>query len=139
MQRIHDIMARLPHRYPMLLIDRVLESSPTTVIAQKNVTINEPFFVGHFPNNPIMPGALILDALAQASAFLEGGNGLGVYNTYLAAVDKARFKRPVVPGDQLLLKIDASTINKHLIRFIGQAYVDDVIVAEAELTTMWSK
>lgn len=137
---VRDIMAMLPHRYPFQLLDRVLswQSEPVLKLtAIKNVTINEPFFQGHFPGNPIMPGVLIIEALAQASgvlAFVSQSaqeNPKGLY--YLVKIDNARFKRTVVPGDQLVLEV----IQKRMMRGMGlyecEALVDGRQVASAEI------
>lgn len=135
---IKKILEHLPHRYPMLLVDRVLEMEANkSITALKNVTINEPFFQGHFPHHPVMPGVLILEALAQTAAILsftsasEKANSNAVY--YLVGIDGARFKRPVVPGDQLILKIDVLRVTRGIWKYSGKALVDDQIVAQAEL------
>ncbi len=135
---IKKILDHLPHRYPMLLVDRVLEmESGKSITALKNVTINEPFFMGHFPNHPVMPGVLILEALAQTAAILsftsanDKANPNAVY--YLVGIDSARFKRPVVPGDQLILKIDVLRVTRGIWKYSGKALVDDQVVSEAEL------
>jgi 3-hydroxyacyl-[acyl-carrier-protein] dehydratase len=135
---IHEILEHLPHRYPMLLVDRVLELEPgKRILALKNVSINEPFFPGHFPYHPVMPGVLVIEALAQAAAILTfKTRGVkpdenSVY--YFVGIDEARFKRPVVPGDQLLLEV---TIERHvrgIWKYIGQARVGDQLVAEGKL------
>jgi 3-hydroxyacyl-[acyl-carrier-protein] dehydratase len=135
---IHEILEYLPHRYPMLLVDRVLECEPgKRILALKNVTINEPFFPGHFPYHPVMPGVLVVEALAQAAAILtfktigSKPDARSVY--YFVGIDEARFKRPVRPGDQLLLDV---TLERHLRgmwKFLAQARVGDVLVAEARL------
>ncbi|MCS6997160.1 MAG: 3-hydroxyacyl-ACP dehydratase FabZ [Casimicrobiaceae bacterium] len=135
---LERIQQLLPHRYPFLLIDRVREFEPgRRIVAAKNVTINEPFFPGHFPARPVMPGVLILEALAQAAAVLAfesdatlGGEGRVVY---LAGIDEARFKRPVVPGDILTLEVDIERIVRNIGRFRGRASVDGAIAAEATL------
>ena len=112
---IHEVLTRLPHRYPYLLVDRVLELDPGKRIkALKNVTMNEPFFAGHFPHRPVMPGVMMLEALAQAAAIL-GFDHLGVLPDdktvfYFAGIDNARFKRPVEPGDQLVLQDRKSVV-----------------------------
>ena len=135
---IHEILAHLPHRYPFLLVDRVLEIEPNKSIhAYKNVTINEPFFVGHFPHHPVMPGVLILEAMAQAAALLSfkssgerpDENSL----VYFAGIDKARFKRPVVPGDQLLFEVEIVRVMRNIHKYKGIARVGDELAAEAEL------
>jgi 3-hydroxyacyl-[acyl-carrier-protein] dehydratase len=135
---IHEILEHLPHRYPMLLVDRVLELEPgKRILALKNVSINEPFFPGHFPHHPVMPGVLVIEALAQAAAILTfktrnmKPDENSVY--YFVGIDEARFKRPVVPGDQLLLEV---TIERHvrgIWKYIGQARVGDQLVAEGKL------
>jgi 3-hydroxyacyl-[acyl-carrier-protein] dehydratase len=135
---INDIMQYLPHRYPFLLVDRVISIEPgKNIVAIKNVTINEPFFVGHFPQQPILPGVLILEALAQASAILSFKtdnfkvNDASVY--YLVGIDNARFKKPVLVGDQLLLHANLTRHIKGFWKFSAQAKVGDEVVTEAEL------
>ena len=138
---ITGILERLPHRYPMLLIDRVVEMEPgQRIVALKNVSINEPFFQGHFPGNPVMPGVLITEAMAQAAAlfsFADGGNGQGAETArtvyYLVGIDKARFRSPVVPGDQLRIEVNALRLSRLMCRYRGVATVDGKEVAEAEL------
>jgi len=135
---IHEVMKRLPHRYPFLLIDRVLECVPgKSVRALKNVTINEPFFIGHFPQRPVMPGVLILEALAQTTGILamastdqeRGDNSL----YYFVGIDKARFKRPVEPGDQLVLEARLTRSKRGIWMFATEAKVDGTVVACADL------
>ena len=135
---ISEIMQYLPHRYPFLLVDRVISIEPgKNIVAIKNITINEPFFVGHFPQQPIMPGVMILEALAQASAILSFKsdnfkvNDSSVY--YFVGIDNARFKKPVVVGDQLLLHATLTRHIKGFWKFAAQAKVGDEVVAEAEL------
>lgn len=133
---IQKITSLLPHRYPFLLVDRVLEVEPSTRLkAIKNVTINEPFFQGHFPDKPVMPGVLIIEALAQATGLLamesEEVAGKAIY--YLVGVDKARFKRPVVPGDQLELEVTVSKQRRGIWSFSGRATVDGALCASAEI------
>jgi 3-hydroxyacyl-[acyl-carrier-protein] dehydratase len=135
---IQEIMAHLPHRYPMLLIDRVLSCDPgKEVVALKNVTINEPFFVGHFPHHPVMPGVLIVEAMAQAAAILAfktfnlKSDSESVY--YFVGIDEARFKRPVMPGDQLVLKAQILRNIRGIWKFSAQALVGDKLASEAEL------
>jgi 3-hydroxyacyl-[acyl-carrier-protein] dehydratase len=135
---IHEILEYLPHRYPMLLVDRVLECEPgKRIVAIKNVSINEPFFSGHFPHFPVMPGVLVIEALAQAAAILSfrtmgtKPDGQSVY--YFVGIDEARFKRPVGPGDQLLLEVSVERITRGLWKFAGQARVGDALAAEAKL------
>jgi 3-hydroxyacyl-[acyl-carrier-protein] dehydratase len=135
---IRAILEYLPHRYPMLLIDRIVECEPgKRILALKNVTINEPFFNGHFPRLPVMPGVLVVEAAAQAAgvlAFVSAGkksDDESIY--YLVGIDGARFKRPVVPGDQLLLEVTADRIGRELLKFSAQARVGDALAAEATL------
>ncbi|MFM2328905.1 MAG: hypothetical protein RLZZ494_1008 [Pseudomonadota bacterium] len=135
---IHQILKRLPHRYPILLVDRVVEMEKNVRIrALKNVTINEPFFMGHFPHRPVMPGVLILEAMAQAAALLsfasmdqDPGDDTVVY---FAGIDGARFKRPVEPGDQLILEATIDRAKAGIYKYKGRALVDGLVVAEAEL------
>ena len=135
---IHEIIEQLPHRYPFLLVDRVLECEPGKLIhAYKNVTINEPFFAGHFPHYPVMPGVLILEALAQAAGILSFKT-LGEKPTqsdvfYFAGIDDARFKRPVMPGDQLHLHVEIERQMRGVWKFKGEARVDGQLAAEARL------
>ena len=135
---IEQIMAHVPHRYPMLLIDRVLSVEPAKeVVALKNVTINEPFFSGHFPNHPVMPGVLIVEAMAQAAAFLAFKTFNLKFDSdrvyYFVGIDKARFKKPVLPGDQLILKVQILRNLRGIWKFSAQAMVEDVLVSEADL------
>ena len=135
---IHQILKKLPHRYPMLLVDRVLEFEVgKRLLAVKNVTINEPFFAGHFPQRPVMPGVLILEAMAQAAALLSlESAGVEIDEktlVYFAAIDNARFKRPVEPGDQLLMEITLLRLRQGVQRFQGVARVGQELVAEAEM------
>lgn len=134
---IHQILTLLPHRYPILLVDRVLELEPHKRIkALKNVSINEPYFVGHFPNRPVMPGVLILEALAQTAALLTFAEEPrdpknSIY--YFVGIDGARFKRPVEPGDQLILNVSFERLLKKIWKFKAHAEVDGKVAAEAEL------
>jgi len=135
---IQHILRRLPHRYPFLLVDRVLEFEKNVRIkALKNVTINEPFFNGHFPSRPVMPGVLMLEALAQAAALLsfESMDGERGEDTvvYFAGIDGARFKRPVGPGDQLILEAAIDRAKSGIYRYKTRASVDGRTVVEAEL------
>ncbi|MEQ1601717.1 MAG: 3-hydroxyacyl-ACP dehydratase FabZ [Methylophilaceae bacterium] len=134
---IHEILDHLPHRYPFVLVDRVLSLEvEKTITAVKNVTINEPFFPGHFPYHPVMPGVLIIEAMAQAAAILSfktmkaKPSADSVY--YFAGIDKARFKKPVSPGDQLILIVNIDRILRGIWKYSGQALVDGEVVAEAE-------
>ena len=135
---IHQILKQLPHRYPILLVDRVLELEKGVKIrAIKNVTINEPFFTGHFPHRPVMPGVLMLEALAQAAALLSF-DALGATpddNTvyYFAGIDGARFKRPVEPGDQLILEVAIDRMKAGIFKFKARALVGEDVAVEAEL------
>ena len=135
---IHQIRNYLPHRYPFLLIDRVLEAeSETRMVALKNVTINEPFFSGHFPTRPVMPGVLIVEALAQAAALMAsyGREDIDTENRvyYFTGIDKARFKRPVEPGDQLIFEVELVRRIKNMWKCKGVARVDGDVAATAEL------
>jgi 3-hydroxyacyl-[acyl-carrier-protein] dehydratase len=138
MMNIEEIKRILPHRYPFLLIDRIdAFESGKRIVAIKNVTANEPFFQGHFPHYPVMPGVLIIEAMAQAagvlglmSAGLESDRS-SIY--YFAGIDKARFKRPVVPGDTLRLELLMGRASRGLAKFTGTAHVGDVLAAEAEM------
>lgn len=133
---IREIMTYLPHRYPFLLIDRVLALDPGKgVVALKNVTMNEPFFQGHFPGVPVMPGVLILEAMGQAGgvlAFVSLPETLKGRLVYFTGIDKARFRKPVVPGDQLILESKILNIRSKAVRMSGIAKVDGKKVAEAE-------
>jgi 3-hydroxyacyl-[acyl-carrier-protein] dehydratase len=139
---INEIIELLPHRYPFLLIDRVLSMEPDkSIVALKNVTINEPFFPGHYPHHPVMPGVLIIEAMAQASALLsfksmkaqpsQNPNEKSVY--YFAGIDGARFRLPVGPGDQLIIKATLMGSKRGLFKFSATAEVDGKLAAEAEL------
>ncbi len=135
---IHEVLEHLPHRYPFLLIDRVLEVVPNErIVALKNVTINEPFFPGHYPHHPVMPGVLIIEAMAQASALLSfksmgtKPDDNSVY--YFVGIDNARFKRPVSPGDQLIFKSAITMSRRGMWKFSCTAEVDGQLAAEAEL------
>jgi 3-hydroxyacyl-[acyl-carrier-protein] dehydratase len=135
---IHQILKKLPHRYPILLIDRVLElEKGKRIKALKNVTINEPFFMGHFPHRPVMPGVLMLEAMAQAGALLsfETLDQVPDDNTvyYFGGIDAARFKRPVEPGDQLVLSVTLDRMKSGVFKFSGVASVGDEVAAEAQL------
>ncbi len=135
---IHKIMASLPHRYPFLLIDRVVECEPgKRLVALKNVTINEPFFPGHFPVRPVMPGVLIMEAMAQATGLLafqtEPDKVRANTLYYFAGMDKVRFRRPVEPGDQIRFEVELRRVVRGLWMFSGVATVDGEEVASAEL------
>ncbi len=137
---INQIKKVLPHRYPFLLVDRVIEFETGNYLkAIKNVTVNEPFFQGHFPQQPIMPGVLIIEAVAQATALygelaIKGGMDDDILY-YLVGVDKARFRQTVGPGDQLVLQVNFNTVRRNIWKFSTTAKVDDKLVASAELMT----
>ncbi len=135
---IHKVLSLLPHRYPFLLIDRVLEfKRDERLVALKNVSYNEPYFIGHFPVRPVMPGVLIIEAMAQATGILamasrpEEVGEKALY--YFVGIDKARFKRPVEPGDQLIMTVDLLAVRRGIWKFNGEARVDDRLVASAEI------
>jgi beta-hydroxyacyl-ACP dehydratase FabZ len=134
---IQKIMELLPHRYPFLLVDRVMELKPgDRIIALKNVTINEPFFQGHFPGKPVMPGVLIIEAMAQAGGLLAYESGTANNHgqlIYFMGMDKVRFRRPVVPGDQLIFEAKILKLRTKAAKMAGTAFVDNQLVAEAEL------
>jgi 3-hydroxyacyl-[acyl-carrier-protein] dehydratase len=135
---IHHILKRLPHRYPFLLVDRVLEFEVSQRIkALKNVTINEPFFAGHFPHRPVMPGVLTLEALAQAAALLAfesaGASVAPDAIVYFVGIDGARFKRPVEPGDQLILDVTIDRVKAGIWKFKTRASVNGETAVEADL------
>ena len=138
MMDIHQILKSLPHRYPILLVDRVLEIEPgKSIKALKNVTINEPFFMGHFPHRPVMPGVLMLEAMAQAAALLSFST-MGVTPDdktvyYFAGIDGARFKRPVEPGDQMIMDVSLLRMKAGIFKFKGVTRVGEHIACEAEL------
>ncbi len=135
---IVEVLDYLPHRYPMLLIDRILECTPgESVLALKNVTVNEPFFSGHFPGQPVMPAVFILEAMAQATGILalrsleERPPADSIY--YFVGVDRARFRHPVVPGDRLLVEVTRVRAVRGVWKVRSEARVDDTVVAHAEL------
>lgn len=135
---IHRIMECLPHRYPILLVDRVLEVVPgERIVALKNVSMNEPFFPGHYPHHPVMPGVLIVEAMAQTAALLSFSSLAGkpddrsVY--YFVGIDGARFKRPVSPGDQLIMEVSIIASKRGIWKFAAQARVAGLLACEAEL------
>ena len=135
---IHQILQKLPHRYPFLLVDRVVEiERGKRIVALKNVSINEPFFVGHFPRRPVMPGVLMLEALAQAAALLSfdalGQKAEENALYYFAGIDNARFTRPVEPGDQLMLHVTLDRMKAGLFKYTAHAMVGSERVVEAEL------
>jgi 3-hydroxyacyl-[acyl-carrier-protein] dehydratase len=138
MMDIHEILKQLPHRYPFLMVDRVLSMEKgKSIKALKNVTINEPFFAGHFPHRPVMPGVLMLEAMAQAAALLSFDT-MGVRLDdktvyYFAGIDAARFKRPVEPGDQLIMDVELLRMKSGIFKYKGVTRVDGNVACEAEL------
>jgi len=135
---IHEILEYLPHRYPFLLVDRVLEVVPgERITALKNVTINEPFFPGHYPHHPVMPGVLVIEALAQTAAILSfktmGGKPDDKSVYYFVGIDNARFKRPVSPGDQLIFEVSITANKRGIWKFSAVAKIDGQVAAEADL------
>ena len=136
---IKQILERLPHRFPFLLVDRVIEIElGKRIVALKNVTINEPFFPGHFPHHPVMPGVLIVEAMAQAAGILglvseDKDNAPRNSVIYLAGIDEARFKRPVVPGDQLILTATIERTLRGIQKYSAQAHVGGELAAEARM------
>ena len=135
---IHSVLQNIPHRFPFLLIDRVLDYSPNkTLVGIKNVTVNEPFFTGHFPSRPVMPGVLIIESLAQAACVLafvsaeKTPEGSDIY--LLTGIDKARFKRIVEPGDQLRLAVEVLRVKRDMMKISGVATVDNEVACTAEI------
>jgi 3-hydroxyacyl-[acyl-carrier-protein] dehydratase len=144
MMDIHEILTRLPHRYPFLMVDRVLElERGKRIRAIKNVSINEPYFVGHFPIRPVMPGVMLLEALAQAAALLafESRDARPDDQTiyYLAAIDATRFKRPVEPGDQLVMEATLTRMKSGVFKFSARGLVGEEVAVESELTCTMRK
>ena len=139
MEKVADIQAimdYLPHRYPFLLVDRVLEIVPgEKIVALKNVTMNEPFFQGHFPSKPIMPGVLIVEAMAQAGGILFSSQLKENHGNlfYFMGMDKVKFRKPVVPGDQIILEVQIVRQRSKAVKMAGTAKVDQKVVAEAEI------
>jgi beta-hydroxyacyl-ACP dehydratase FabZ len=135
---IRQIMTVLPHRYPFLLVDRVVEIDEKRARAIKNVTYNEPFFSGHFPGQPVMPGVLVVEALAQAAGYLlfsqvEDREGKLIY---FSGIDKCRFRKPVVPGDQLVFEVEVVAVRRTFAKIHGRALVDGEVVCEADLMSV---
>jgi 3-hydroxyacyl-[acyl-carrier-protein] dehydratase len=144
MKDINELFSFLPHRYPFLLVDRVTDLTVgESIRGFKNVTINEPFFNGHFPGHPVMPGVLIIEAMAQLSGVLafetKNLRPAEGYTYYLAGTDKSRFKRPVVPGDQLVMTSAILADKRGLMKFDCQAFVDDDLACKSEITVMERK
>jgi 3-hydroxyacyl-[acyl-carrier-protein] dehydratase len=134
---INEIMKILPHRYPFLLVDRIVEvETGKRIVGMKNVTVNEPFFPGHFPGYPVMPGVLIIEAMAQVAAILayvSSDDSVRSKVTYFVGIDNARFRKPVVPGDQLRLELEVVGCKRGIWNFTGKVRIADKLVAEAEL------
>ena len=133
---VNEIMKLLPHRYPFLLVDRVTEIDPgKKIVGLKNVTINEPFFPGHFPGHPVMPGVLIIEAMAQTAAILVYSSSADNKDkiTYFVGIDNTKFRKPVVPGDQLRLELEVIGCRRGIYTFSGKAYVEGKLVTESEL------
>ena len=135
MMDIIQIREVIPHRYPFLFVDRIVEWTSDTIVGVKNVSANEPFFQGHFPNDPIMPGVLILEAMAQTGGILVLTLFPQFKNKpfYFAGLDKVRFRKPVRPGDQLVMKAKIQKQRGVFFKMLGEAFVDDKLVAEAEM------
>jgi 3-hydroxyacyl-[acyl-carrier-protein] dehydratase len=138
MMDIKEIQKLLPHRYPFLLVDRIIDIEPgIKAVGIKNVTINEEFFQGHFPGHPVMPGVLIIEALAQVAGVLAFRSGASEgRSVYFMSIEKAKFRKPVVPGDQLRLEISVLQQRGNVWKFSGNAVVEEKVVAEAEFTAM---
>lgn len=135
---VRQIMTVLPHRYPFLLVDRVVEVEEKRIRAIKNVTFNEPFFNGHFPGQPVMPGVLVVEALAQAGGYLlfsqvEDREGKLIY---FSGIDNCRFRKPVVPGDQLIFEVEVVAVRRTFAKIHGRALVDGEVVCEADLMSV---
>jgi 3-hydroxyacyl-[acyl-carrier-protein] dehydratase len=135
MMNSQEIQKVLPHRFPFLLVDRITEPK-SKAVGLKNVTINEPFFQGHFPDFPIMPGVLVIEAMAQVSGILAFKSGAKGNSVYFMSIEKAKFRKPVVPGDQLIFEVNIVQQRNNVWKFSGQAFVDKKVVAEAEFTAM---
>jgi beta-hydroxyacyl-ACP dehydratase FabZ len=138
MIEINEIMAYLPHRYPFLLVDRIEElEKEVSIVGIKNVTANEEFFQGHFPGNPIMPGVLIIEAMAQAAGILAlKSMGRATSRIYFMSIEKAKFRKPVVPGDRLRLEVNVIKRRGNVWKLAGKALVDGNVVSEAEISAM---
>ncbi|MEW6518219.1 MAG: 3-hydroxyacyl-ACP dehydratase FabZ [Thermodesulfobacteriota bacterium] len=139
---INEILKLLPHRYPFILVDRILEVTPgETIRALKNVTINEPFFQGHFPTEPVMPGVLVMEGMAQAGAilaYLTEPEKVGNHLVYFAGLDGVRFRKKIVPGDQIIYELNIMKRKAKLFKIAGKAFVDGQLAAEAELMATFS-
>lgn len=134
---INEIMKILPHRYPFLMVDRIIEMEPgVRCVGIKNITINEPFFQGHFPGHPVMPGVLIIEAMAQVAgimAYLASDEEIRAKVTYFMAIDNARFRKPVSPGDQLRIEVSTTMNRRGIWGIAAKAFVDETLVTEADL------
>ena len=139
---IVEILKLLPHRYPFVLVDRILEVVPgESITAIKNVTINEPFFQGHFPGEPVMPGVLVMEGMAQAGAilaYLTDRDKIGKNLVYFAGMDGVRFRKIIIPGDQIRFELNIMKRKSKLFKIAGKAYVDEILAAEAELMATFS-
>ena len=135
---IEEIRNILPHRYPMLLVDRILELEPDRIVGVKNVTVNEPFFQGHFPDFPVMPGVLVVEAMAQVAGVLvlKGIPDRASKLVLLAGIDNAKFRKPVMPGDQLRFELTMTAFRRSTCKMSGQAFVDGAVVASADFMAM---
>ena len=137
MMNINEIMKFLPHRYPFLLVDRITDLKPgVSATGLKNVTMNEPFFQGHFPGQPIMPGVLIIEAMAQVAGVMAFSSGMEGKSVYFMSIDNVKFRRPIVPGDQVIMDIKVLKQRGNVWKFSGSATVEGKIVSEAEFTAM---
>lgn len=133
---VNEIMKLLPHRYPFLLVDKIVEIDPgKKIVGLKNVTMNEPFFPGHFPGHPVMPGVLIVEAMAQVAAILVYSSSEDNKDkiTYFVGIDNTKFRKPVVPGDQIRLELEVTGCRRGIWSFAGKAYVEGKLVTESEL------
>ncbi len=134
---VKEIESILPHRFPFLLVDRIVELVPgEKAVGIKNATINEHFFSGHFPGNPIMPGVLIVEALAQTAGVLAFKSGMQGKSVYFMSIDKVKFRKPVIPGDQVRLEVNVLQHRGRVWKFAGQAVVDGKVASEAEFMAM---
>lgn len=137
---IKEIMNILPHRYPFLLVDKIIDMTPNEkVTGIKNVTINEPFFQGHFPGNPVMPGVLIVEAMAQVAGILAFKSGVEGTGVLFMSIERVKFRRPIVPGDQIIFEVNVMHRRGTVWKFSGIAKVNEKIAAEAEFTAMVTK
>ena len=137
---IKEILSILPHRYPFLMVDSVIELEPgVKAVGIKNVTMNEPFFQGHFPNNHVMPGVLIVEAMAQVAGILAFKSGMQGKTVYFMSMEKVKFRKIVLPGDQLRLEVNVAHRRGNVWKFSGNAFVGDKLTSEAEFTAMVSE